>query len=229
MTEIIAARMKRIFSGTVADIVENIEKGRAESVMREAIREVERAAEETRAEEARATARRLQAARHAQMARDKIADLGDRARVALSHAREDLAKAAVSRQLDLEDQLQALLEAEKEAAAEEAARARDAAALSIRLEEMQDYLAAFVDARRQTAQTTGSSAPGAESTLDRRVADSVAAFERTMKAATGNLPTIISVDADTDDKLAELNTVLREKQIAAKLAALRSDGPSPAI
>jgi len=222
MTETIAARIKRILSGNLADLVDRLEAARAESVMKETIREVERVIDDARAEMSRAGARRLQAVRQAQMIRDKIADLAVRAREAMQQSREDLAQAAIARQIDLEAQLSAFGRAESEAGAEESAMARDIAALSTRLQEMEESLEAFAAARREAERDAPAGADGVK-TPDRRVEKSVAAFERAMKAASGDMPAFAAADAETSARLAELDVVLRDKQIAERLAALKAD------
>ncbi|QGM96475.1 PspA/IM30 family protein [Methylocystis parvus] len=222
MTESIAARIKRILSGDFGDLVDRMEASRAESVMKETVREVERIIDEARSEMGRASARRLQATRQAQMVRKKIEDLGDNARAAMKEGREDLAQAAVSRQLDLEAQLEGLAKAEQEAAGDESAMARDIAALSARMNDMRESLEAFAAARRE-AERDAPAGADAVKTPDRRVETSVAAFERAMKAAAGEIPTFAATKAETSAKLAELDVILRDRQIADRMTALKAD------
>src|SRR5215210_8711063 len=63
VAESIFARVRRIISGSVEDAVDAMERTGGPSVMREAIREVDRAIDDARAEHAAAAARRLQAMR----------------------------------------------------------------------------------------------------------------------------------------------------------------------
>ncbi|MCX7900329.1 MAG: PspA/IM30 family protein, partial [Methylocystis sp.] len=97
MVESVATRVKRILRASIADLIDRVEAAQAESVMKEAIREIEQVIDGARLEASRAAAKRLQAVRHAQMTRDKIADLSKRAKDVLSQSREDLAQAAISR------------------------------------------------------------------------------------------------------------------------------------
>src|SRR5215217_8258739 len=104
MAESIFLRVRRLISGSVEDVVDAMERAGGTSVMREAIREVDRAIDEVRAEQEAATARRLLAMRQQKMFRDKLGGLEEKARFAMGENRDDLAEAAVSRQLEFEAQ-----------------------------------------------------------------------------------------------------------------------------
>ena len=221
MTESIATRIRRLLSASIADLVDRLEAAQAESVMKETIREIEHVIDDARVEANRAAAKRLQAVRLAQKMRGKIDDLANRAKEALGSSREDLAQAAISRQLDLEAQLVALADAERDAVNAENAMERDIAALATRKQEMEDSLAAFVAARREAERDLGLRSDGVKAP-DRRAENAVAAFDRAMKATTGDMPSMAPVAAETSAKLAELDIVLRQKQVAERLAAMKA-------
>lgn len=221
MVESIATRVKRILSASVVDLVDRLETAKAESVMKETIREVEQVIDEARVEMSRAAAKRLQSVRQAQLVREKIDDLAKRARDALTQSREDLAQAAIARQIELEAQLVTLADTERSAANEEQQFERDVAALVARKKEMEESLEAFVAARREAERDCGVAAKPGEKPLDRRAEKSVAAFERAMKTA-GDISPMAAVDADTSAKLAELDVVLSQKQISERLAAMKA-------
>src|SRR5918997_6594702 len=114
MAEPIYLRVKRVLSASIEDAVDAMERAGGTSVMREAVRELDRALDEVRAEHEAVTARRLQAARQQRLFRERAAGLDEKARFALGEGREDLAEAALSRQLDFEAQAAALEKAEAE-------------------------------------------------------------------------------------------------------------------
>jgi phage shock protein A len=222
MAENIRARVKRIIAGGIADIVDTVETAKSESVMREAIREIERAVDDARTELSRATNRRLQARRHIDMTRGKLAELADKARTALADQREDLAEAAITRQIDLEAQIPVLESAMRDAEAEQADLERSVAALLGRKNEMETELAAFVAtcrAAEREAALPGTSPGGA---AEKRGETAANAFERAMKGATGLSGVAVSLDRETTAKLAELDVVLRQKKIAERLATLKA-------
>ena len=104
MAESIFARVSRLLSATVEDSVDRMEKAGGDAVMREAIREADRAIDQVKAEREATMARRLQAARQQKMFNERVEELTTKARFALSEGREDLAEAALSRQVDFEAQ-----------------------------------------------------------------------------------------------------------------------------
>src|SRR5918994_63247 len=138
MAESIFMRVRRLISASIEDAVDAMERAGGPSVMREAIREVDRAIDEVRAEQEAATARRLQAVRQQRMFRDKLAALDDQARFAMAEKREDLGEAAVSRQIDFEAQA-GRLEAVQVEAASEASRLEEClVALNTRKAQMEE-------------------------------------------------------------------------------------------
>jgi phage shock protein A len=91
MVESIFARVRRVISASIEDVVDAMERAGGASVMREALREVDRAIDEVRAEQEAATARRLQAMRQQRMFRDQLTALEEKARFAIAQNRDDLA------------------------------------------------------------------------------------------------------------------------------------------
>jgi phage shock protein A len=151
MAESIFMRVRRLISASIEDAVDAMERAGGPSVMREAIREVDRAIDDVRAEQEAATARRLQATRQQKMFRDKLAALGEQARFAMAENRDDLAEAAVSRQLDFEAQAERLEAVQAEAASEAARLEECLVALATRKSQMEEALAAFESAQRDAA------------------------------------------------------------------------------
>src|SRR3954470_12945441 len=100
MAESIFARVSRLLSATVEDTVDRMEQAGGEAVMREAVREADRAIDEVKGQLEATMARRLQAARQQQMLAKRLEELTAKAKFALSEGREDLAEAALSRQID---------------------------------------------------------------------------------------------------------------------------------
>src|SRR5258708_27411624 len=119
--------------------------------MREAIREADRAIDEVKAELESTMARRLQAARQQKMLTERVEELTAKAKFALGEGREDLAEAALSRQVDFEAQA-GKLDAIQSQAREEEKRLEDGlAALGARKRQMEDALQAYLISRREAA------------------------------------------------------------------------------
>lgn len=100
MSEGLVSRVKRLVSGSVNSIVDTIENAAPETVMREAIREVERAIDDVRAELGLAAANRHHANKRLMETASKHDALADHIETAVAEGRDDLAEAAIGRQLD---------------------------------------------------------------------------------------------------------------------------------
>jgi len=224
MAEFIFARVRRIVSGGVEDAVDALEKAGGESVMREAIREVDRGLDDARVEMGQAAAKKAQAARQIQMVSAKLDELTAKAKFAVEQNREDLAEAAIARQVDLEAQTPILESARKDAEVEEERLQACVAALAARKREMETDLAAFLAARREarTGAMTGAVASAvAGDAPDHRVARAQQAFDRGMTGA-GGVAGAGAPDHDTANKLAEIETLARREKINARLSSLKA-------
>ena len=220
MAESLFVRVRRVISASIEDAVDAMERTGGASVMREAIREVDRAMDEVRAEQEAATARRLQAMRQQRMFRGQVAALAEKARFAIAENREDLAEAALSRQLDFEAQAERLDAVQAEAAGEAARLEECLAALAARKSRMEEALAAFETAQRD-ASLGGDGPARPDRRTERRVERAEEAFDRAMAGA-GGVAGIGRADAPTAAKVAEIATLQKSAAIAQRMAALRS-------
>src|SRR3954468_12089383 len=151
MAESIFARVSRLLSATAEDAVDRMEKAGGDAVMREAIREADRAIDQVKAELESAMARRLQAARQQKMLSERVEELTAKAKFALGEGREDLAEAALSRQIDFEAQAKKLDAVQSQAREEEQRLEGGLAALNARKRQMEDALQAFLTSQRDAA------------------------------------------------------------------------------
>ncbi|HEX8307079.1 MAG TPA: hypothetical protein VF645_01500 [Allosphingosinicella sp.] len=220
MSDSIFIRVQRVVSGGVGSALEAAERLGGNSVMRQAIREMDSAIEKALAESEAARAKRLQAAYRLQECRKQLATLKEQARFALGKDRLDLAEVAIARQLDVEAQISAVTKAETEAGAAERQLEESAAELKLRRGQMYDELRSFESSQR--AGTAGEDGLGwLGSGLQRRAERAQEAFERAMEAAGGLGGGRASPEAAA--KVAELEALQKEAAIAERLAALRGD------
>ena len=149
----------------------------------------------------------------------KHEDLADKLRLAVDQGRDDLAEAAISRQIDLEAQIPILEEALNGASSEEAELESMVSALNGRKREMEEDLQAYLASRtsKPGATATGQSSPS----TDRKVENAENAFNRVLRGATG-VPGTSRASRETAQKLAELEQVSRENRIKERLAAVKA-------
>lgn len=217
MTESIFVRVQRVISASADGAVAAAERASGTSLMREAIRQVERAADEVRTEHDAARARRAQAEHQQKLLRERLATLDEQARFAIGKGREDLAEAAVGQQIVHEKELARLKKIAVEATDEAARLERCMADLRLRRSQMEKELAAFQAAR---AAPLGDAPIPTSDRAERKAERAKETFERALSAA-GGLATGLADDDDAG-KLAEVEKLQKEAAVAERLAALRA-------
>ena len=214
-TESALKRIGRIIAGMTNLAIDAAEGVNPEAVITQAIREIDAAADEVRADLGRATAERhrLDARKH-QLLHEK-AELDDRVRVALDGNRDDLAEAGIARQVDIEAQVGVLdrLLAEADEKVAQYNETIDAVAASRREAEQTraDFKASQSDNVVSADQTPGTGGRGAMA----KVARAQAAVTR----ATGVPVSPARTDAAA---LAELADMARDREVKARLARLKT-------
>lgn len=219
MAESIFTRMSRLLSATVEDSVDRLEKAGGEAVMREAIREADRAVDQVKTELESVMSRRLQAVRQRQMLAKRIDDLNGKATFAIGQGREELAEAALSRQIDFEAEVEKLGEVEAQARDEEARLADGLAALTSRKTQMEETLSAYVMARRETV-LDGEGSRRHGHPAERQVDAAEQAFNRAMTSAGGI--GLTRSEAGTVNRVAEIDALQKRAAVADRLAALKA-------
>ena len=219
MSESIFTRMKRMVSGSVEDAVDAMERAGGTTVMREAIREVDRVVAEAKAERDGVTAKRLQAVRQQRMYTERLEEIQEKAQFAMDQGREDLAEAALHRQIDFEAQVEKLKQVEAETSEQERELEEALASLEMRkahlVEELKHFEAAQADANVDANDPTSSVAND-----ERRVERAEAAFERAMNGAGG---TTSMTDVENTKSMAEIDTMRKKSEVEARMEALRSN------
>ena len=208
------SRVGRLIAGIAYDAIEQAEGKNKLKVVSHAIREIESAESEARgalaaarAEEYRLNARRSEIER-------EMTDLAAKIQGAIGDSRDDLARAGLARQMDLEAQFEVLSRA-----IDENNEKIEQCVTSLRA-----VLSALQDAEQRRADLEKSeAAAGVPSTGTARKQGGTSAAAKALRAgravarATG-VPAGIPFSSDID----ELSTLHRDKEIAARLARLKS-------
>jgi phage shock protein A len=224
MKEGLIARVGRIVSGSVHSLIDAIENVAPETVMDEAIREIDGAIDEVRTELGKVVAGKHLANTRLLETNQQHEDLSAKIELALKEAREDLAEAAIARQLDLEAQIPVLEATINDSGAQEKELEGYVAALQAKKREMQEELRQFrasVTEASQTSQGRGSSG-GSEPGVEGKVAKAASAFDRVVEKATG-VPGGPDADRQSAVQLAELEELARKNRIQERLAAVKGE------
>ena len=219
MAESIFARVSRLLSATVEDSVDRMEQAGGDAVMREAIREADRAIDQMKVELEATMARRLQAARQQKMLGERVEELTAKAKFALGGGREDLAEAALSRQIDFEAQAKKLDAVQSQAREEEQRLEDGLGALNARKRQMEDALQAYLISRREAAHGGDGPTRPARS-AEKKLDAAEQAFDRAMTGAGG--VGFTRADGDTINRVAEIDGMQKSATIAERLAALKA-------
>src|ERR1700736_1459926 len=208
----ILARMGRLLAAIASQTIDDAESGNKVALVKQAIREIDAGADEARYALGKSRAEEYRLKRRREELDSETATLTEKIRLALAENREDLARAGVARQIDLESQTIAL------------ERAMDF--IELEIDEQTKALQAMLGARReaevrladleasllQQSLTETNRGPSATNTLsaDRAMA--------AMARVTGVPATSVLGDKELD----ELDRLHREKEIAARLERIKS-------
>ncbi|ANL73212.1 PspA/IM30 family protein [Rhizobium phaseoli] len=209
----ILSRMGRLIAGIANAAIDKAEGVNKIAVIEQAIREIDAAAEEARADlgKARAEKYRIQS-RKDEIVEDMNA-LDEKIRLAIASHRDDLAKAGVARQIDLESQIAALDKALADA--------------SEQLDEGQKALQAVLATRREAdarlADFKRSIARHPEEALAGHSRPSPGAGAARAAAAVSRLTGVPSAENAQSSELDELDRLHREQAIEARLARFKAD------
>jgi phage shock protein A len=222
MSESLASRVGRIIAGGFHALVDAVENAAPESVMEQAIREIESAIADVRADLGKVEAQRHLSAKRLAEEGSRHEVLTEQAQLALEQGREDLASAAVERQIDIESQLP-ILESRLTELAEDKSRLEGyVTALLAKKREMREALADFRKAQEQTSMS--SSAGGAAAKKDSasaRAERATDAFDRIFQRQSGLSATRNASERNVV-QLAELEELARRNRIQERLAELKA-------
>ena len=222
MSESLARRVARLVSGGFHAMLDKAEDCIPEAVMQENIRELERTIDEVRTELGKVLAQKHLATKKLADENNRHEQLAGQIATALDAGREDLAKAGIAEQLDIEARLPVLEQSLADCSSQERELDAFVAALLAKKREMQ---AALDDWKRAQASIGGTtSGSGADSNkmaqLERAAEQNGVQFNRVLQRQGGI--GIASPDAAQAAALQELSDLGREAQIAARLAALKA-------
>jgi phage shock protein A len=208
-----------VVAGGVHALLDKTEDQAPEAMMQQAVRELDAVTDEVREALGRAAANRhLAQQQHADLNR-RHAELAASIEQAITQQRDDLARAAVARQLDIEVQLPVLEATLGDLAKEEAELKGYADALQGKKRDMEDAISAYVISRR--AVVSPASAAGA--CVTQAKADAAAgAFDRIYQRQTGLTAAAQGASLDQAAKLKELDDMVRANKVEERLAQFKS-------
>lgn len=223
MADTLSARVGRIVSGSAHALIDAVEGAMPDAVLQQTLREIDKAIDDVRAELGRTIAGKHLASKRLTEQSSRHEELAAQIELALREGREDLARAAVEHQLDVEVQVPVLEATVADASKRETELEGYVAALLAKRREMEEAFHAMTLARARGAEEAGAAKSGAAGegpSVTRRVENATGAFDRLM--AREGAPGLGGVDRDKDAKLAELDGLARRNRVDERLAAIKA-------
>ena len=225
MKESISSRIRRIIAGTANSIVEKIEGLAPEAVLKEAIREVDSAIDEVRAEMGRVVAQKHNVTKAIGKLNQEHGQISGQLEIAMGEDRKDLLELAVSRQIDIEDQLPALETQLGECSSQISEFEQAVTGLVAKRNEMEDELFDFQEQKAKAASASGNDAATATNSASGESAVHKAEkaerrFSRVLQDSTGVRRSSLQTSAAEASGLLELAQMNRQARIKARLKEL---------
>lgn len=222
-------RVSRILSGSFNALVKAIEESSPQMVMEQTITEMDSAINDIRDELGKTVASRHLANKQLESETEQHKSLAEQISIAIEAQRDDLAEAAISKQLDIEAQIPVLENSITDFDASIAELENYISALQAKKREMRENLRQFIahekDKKSASSDPSGngkfaSGTVSAETFKKVELANET--FERMMETTTGVPSSGNNENLETEAKLQELDNLSRSKEISDRLAKLKA-------
>ncbi|MDR1969502.1 MAG: PspA/IM30 family protein [Burkholderiaceae bacterium] len=222
MTDSLRTRVARLIAGGAHALMDRVEGVVPVALLEQAAREVDQLTDEVRAELGIVTANRHLAQQQHLHLNQEHEELNAAIQTALAAGKEDLARNAVARQIDIEAQLPVLDSSLSERVQKEKELSGYVDALIAKRREMDAAIRDFEASRQQSA-ALGMTGSAATSTIEQRLRSAQAAFDRTHQRHTGLDAASQRAGMEQAAKLRELGELARDNKINERLAALKAN------
>lgn len=220
MADSLRNRVSQIVVGSVHALLDKIEDQAPEAMMEQAIRKVDAVIDEVRQELGVVTANRHLAQRqHAELNRRHL-ELSTNAEEAIALKREDLARAAVTKQLDVEAQMPVVEGNLQDLTHQEKELSGYVDALMGKKREMEEQLSSFRASRSRAASATGITA--ATNNSRTKVEDASASFGKIFERQTGISVGAHQLSVEQATKLKELDELVHDRKVEERLAQIKA-------
>jgi phage shock protein A len=222
MADSLRTRVSRVIAGGAHALIDKIEDAAPLAMLEQSVREVDTIIDEVRAELGLIAANRhLSQQQHLNLNREHE-NLMTSIATALSESRDDLAKSAISRQLDIEAQLPILESSLAELGNREKEMSGFVDALLGKKREMETAIRDF-ESSRNAANTNVGMAANATNKIGAKLDAAQSSFDRTYQRQSGLSPAARGATLEQSARLKELNDMVRDNKISERLQALKTN------
>lgn len=220
MTDSLRTRVSRVIAGGAHALLDKIENAAPVVALEQSVRELEQVTGDVRAELGLILANRHLAQQQHLRLNKEHDTIAMALTTAIADKRDDLAKSAIARQIDIEAQLPILETSLSEFSQQDKELSGFIDALMGKQREMQRAIADFEASRRLAESSTP--AKHTASSTQAKVQSAQSAFDRTYQRQTGLNPIERSATMQQSSKLAELNQLVLDNKINERLIALKA-------
>jgi phage shock protein A len=221
MADSLRIRVARVISGGAHALIDKIEDIAPIAMLEQSVREVDQVTDEVRAELGRTVANRHLAQQQHSNLNKEHDQLGQAINTALAAGNEELAKPAISRQIDIEAQLPVLEASLAELNQQEKELTGYVDALMGKKREMEQAICDF-EASRKSAEAAALRSGSNASDAGAKLASAQSAFDRVYQRQTGLDAVGRGATLEQAAKIKELNDLVRQNKINERLAALKT-------
>jgi phage shock protein A len=219
MTDSLRTRVSQIVIGSAHALLDKIEDQAPEAMMEQVIRKVDTVIDEVRTELGKAAANRHLAQRQHADLNIRHLELTTQAEEAISMNRDDLARTAVTKQLDIEAQIPIVEGSLTELIAQEKELSGFVDALLGKRRDMQSALEQFITSRARINNVAGPSTTS--SSAQTKVEKAGDTFNRIFQRQTGLSAVDQKISAEQETQLKELDGLIQNQKIEARLSQLK--------
>ena len=225
MKETLSGRVGRLISGSFNALIDAVENAAPEIVMEEAIREIDGVIDEVRTELGRVVANKHMSNTRLMEENNKYEELTSNIELAVEKGRDDLAEAAISKQLDIEVQIPVLENNIAECGTKEKELDSYIQALQAKKREMQGELIQYRDSNKEAAAVSGDgpvTSANTKQSVNTKVEKAESAFDRVLEKATGLSSMQHNTDAQTAAQVAELQDMAHKNRVSERLQSIKN-------
>lgn len=222
MSKNIPKRVSRIISGSLNAIVSAVENSVPQIIMEEAIHEIDSALEEVRVELGKVIAAKHLSNKRLAEKNNTFEELSHKIELAISANRDDLAKAAISHQLDIEAQIPILEQSINENIEKEKELECYISALLAKKREMKEELKLFLENQQNAVNPTpeSNSVKSSKKSIDKKVDAATTTFEKILEKQVG-LSNLLKNQTTYLTELSELEKLSHNNRIEERLKTLK--------
>lgn len=216
----LSSRIKRLLTANVHSLVSSLENLTPQALLEQYLREFDEVIDQSRSELGKQEAAKHQASRALIRFNNELENLSEQIEIALASNQEEAARAGIAKQIELEEQIDALNNSLNDVIDRITSTENDVLNLKVKRKEMEETLKELIIAQKESG--TDASFDNVHSSNKQKAEKLEDAFNR-MMGKTSQLNGLISSGSDASpEQLRKLKEMQKEHRINERLARLKN-------